>query len=181
MEKQSCIPKSALLVIDMQNGLFRGQSNPHNAQIVLSNILKLIEYQRSNEMPIIFIRHVGETGTPLDPDGVNTQLIEDLHFDSHNDVVIEKKYPSCFKNTLLKELLEKLDVDEVIITGMKTEYCIDTTVRTASEYGYNVLLISDAHTTFDSAPLSAQQMINHHNQVLRNAFAKVKTLVEYLS
>ncbi|USA45201.1 cysteine hydrolase [Acinetobacter sp. C26M] len=179
MEKQSYRSKSALLVIDMQNGLFRGQSIPHNAQIVLSNILKLIEYQRSNGMPIIFIRHVGERDTPLDPDGINTQLIEELHLDPHKDLVIDKKYPSCFKGTFLKELLDKLDVNEVIITGMKTEYCIDTTVRAASEYGYNVVLVSDGHTTFDSESLNAQQMISHHNQVLRNAFAKVKTLVEY--
>ncbi|MDO3663391.1 cysteine hydrolase family protein [Acinetobacter higginsii] len=181
MEKQSCRRKSALLIIDMQNGLFRGQSNPHNAELVLSNILKLIEYQRSNGMPIIFIRHVGESGTPLDPDSVNTQLIEDLQLDTHKDLVLEKKYPSCFKGTFLKDLLEKLDVDEVIITGMKTEYCIDTTVRTASEYGYKVVLISDAHTTFDSVSLNALQMIGYHNQVLGNAFAKVKTLMEYLS
>ncbi|NNP75527.1 isochorismatase [Acinetobacter sp. Ac_3412] len=181
MEKQSFRSKSALLVIDMQNGLFKGQSTPYNAQIVLSNILKLIEYQSSNEMPIIFVRHVGESGTQLDPDGVNTQLIEDLQLDTHKDLVLEKKYPSCFKGTFLKDLLEKLDVDEVIITGMKTEYCIDTTVRTASEYGYKVVLISDAHTTFDSVSLNAQQIIGYHNQVLSNAFANVKTLEEYTS
>ncbi|MCH7293629.1 cysteine hydrolase [Acinetobacter sp. ANC 3926] len=181
MEEQSYRPKSALLVIDMQNGLFRGQSNPHNAELVLSNILKLIEYQRSNGMPIIFIRHVGESGSPLDPNGLNTRLIEELHLDPHKDLVIDKKYPSCFKGTFLKELLDKLDVNEVVVTGMKTEYCIDTTVRTASEYGYKVDLISDAHTTFDSASLNAQQMISYHNQVLSNAFANVKTLEEYIS
>ncbi|MCY1188441.1 Isochorismatase family protein [compost metagenome] len=90
-------------------------------------------------------------------------------------------YPSSFKNTLLKEVLEKLDIDEIIMTGMKTEYCIDTTVRAASEYGYKVTLISDAHTTTDSAALNALQIIDHHNQVLRNAFVQLKTTAEFIS
>ena len=181
MEKLSSNSKSALLVIDMQNGLFNGQSKPHNAQLVLSNILSLIEYYRLNERPIIFIRHVGEKGTPLDPNGLNTQLITELVLNPHKDIVIEKMYPSSFKNTVLKEVLEKLGVDEIIITGMKTEYCIDTTIRAASEYGYKVILISDAHTTTDSVALNAGQIIDHHNQVLSNTFAQLKTTEEFIS
>lgn len=181
MENLSSNSKSALLVIDMQNGLFGGQSKPHNAQLVLSNILSLIEYCRLNETPIIFIRHVGEKDTLLDPNGPNTQLIKELSVNANTDTVIEKMYPSSFKNTALKEVLEKLDVDEIIITGMKTEYCIDTTIRVASEYGYKLMLISDAHTTTDSVALNAQQIIDHHNQVLSNAFAKLKTAEEFIS
>ena len=62
---------------------------------------------------------------------------------------------------------------------MKTEYCIDTTIRAASEFGYKVTLISDAHTTSDSTVLDAQHIIDHHNQVLNNAFAKVKLLKSF--
>lgn len=181
MKKLSSNSKSALLVIDMQNGLFNGEPKPHNVKLVLSNILSLIEYCRLNDRPIIFIRHVGEKGTPLDPNGPNTQLITDLPFNPYKDTVIEKMYPSSFKNTVLKEVLEKLDIDQIIITGMKTEYCIDTTVRAASEYGYKVTLISDAHTTTDSAALNASQIIDHHNQVLSNAFAQLKTTGEFIS
>lgn len=181
MKKLSSNSKSALLVIDMQNGLFNSQSKPHNAQLVLSNIVSLIEYCHLNDRPIIFIRHVGEKGTALDPNGANTQLITDLPFNPHKDTVIEKMYPSSFKNTVLKEVLEKLDVDEIIITGMKTEYCIDTTVRAASENGYKVILISDAHTTTDSVALNALQVIDHHNQVLSNAFTQLKMTAEFIS
>lgn len=101
---------SALLVIDMQNGLFNAESKPCNHQRILSNILKLIEHHRLNNRPIIFVRHVGDKNTPLDPDRPNTQLIADLSFNSDKDFVIEKTYPSSFKNTDLKELLERLDI-----------------------------------------------------------------------
>ncbi|NUG52960.1 cysteine hydrolase family protein [Acinetobacter lactucae] len=172
--------KSALLVIDMQNGLFNGELKPYSHQNVLSNILKLIEHQRLNERPVIFVRHVGAKNTPLDPDCANTQLIADLSFNQDKDTVIEKIYPSSFKSTVLKDLLGKLDIYEIIVIGMKTEYCIDTTIRAASEVGYEVTLISDAHTTFDSIHLSAQHIIDHHNQIFRNAFAKVITTEEFI-
>jgi len=171
--------KSALLVIDMQNGLFKAKTTPYNHQLVLSNILKLIEHHRLNNKSIIFVRHVGEKDTPLDPDGPNTQLIADLAFNANKDIVIEKTYPSSFKNTVLKEVLEKLGIDEIIVTGMKTEYCIDTTIRAASEFAYKITLISDAHTTSDSMALNAQLIIDHHNHV-NNAFATVKTTEEFL-
>ncbi len=118
--------------------------------------------------------------TPLDPDSLNTQLITELSCNPDKDIVIEKTYPSSFKHTVLKELLEKLDIDEIIVSGMKTEYCIDTTIRAASEFGYKVTLISDAHTTSDSITLDAQHIIDHHNQVFSNAFANVKTTEEFL-
>ncbi|MFX4335898.1 isochorismatase family protein, partial [Acinetobacter baumannii] len=81
----------------------------------------------------------------------------------------------------LKELLERLDIEQIIVTGMKTEYCIDTTIRAASEIGYKIMVASDAHTTFDSIHLSAQYVIDHHNQIFRNAFAKVNTTEELIS
>jgi nicotinamidase-related amidase len=180
MNQISSNSKSALLVIDMQNGLFKTKSPLYSSRQVLSNILKLIEYYRFNEWPIIFVRHVGEQGTPLDPNGLNTQLIEDLAYNPDKDIVIEKNYPSSFKHTVLKEILEKLNIEEIIVTGMKTDYCVDTTVRVASESGYKVTLISDAHTTTDSLALNAQQIIEHHNQMLGNAFAKIKTTEEFI-
>ncbi len=63
---------------------------------------------------------------------------------------------------------------------MKTEYCIDTTIRAASEARYKVMVASDAHTTFDSIHLSTQYIIDHHNQIFRNAFAKVNTTEELI-
>lgn len=124
---------------------------------------------------------MGDKNTPLDPDSPNTQLIADLSFNSDKDFVIEKTYPSSFKNTDLKELLERLDIEQIIVTGMKTEYCIDMTIRAASEIGYKIMVASDAHTTSDSIHLSAQYIIDHHNQIFRNAFAKVNTTEELIS
>lgn len=90
------ISKPALIVIDMQNGLFKGQEKPFNDQAILSNIIKLINKARLDHLPIIFIRHVGLLGTPLAPNSSITQLIPELPVDCSQDIVIEKMSPSCF-------------------------------------------------------------------------------------
>lgn len=173
------ISKPALIVIDMQNGLFKGQEKPCNDQAILSNIIKLINKARLDHLPIIFIRHVGLLGTPLAPDSSMTQLISELPVDFSQDIVIEKMSPSCFKGTVLKGMLEQLNVNEIIISGMKTEYCVDTTVRAGSDCGFQVTLISDAHTAFDSDYFKAHEVIKHHNNILKNAFAVLKTTDEF--
>lgn len=175
----SIVPK-ALIVVDMQNGLFKQTVPPFNDQNVLNNINFLIEKADINHTPIIYIRHVGLALTPLSPESQLTQLISELKIGNHHRI-LEKQHPNCFKETNLHKILLELQIKELVIVGMKTEYCIDTTVRIASEYGYKVVLASDAHTTFDSAILNAGEMISYHNQILNNVFAKVQTSEEYIT
>lgn len=63
----------------------------------------------------------------------------------------------------------------LVIVGMKTEYCVDTTCRAAADLGFEVVLVSDAHSTTDSAVLNATQIIAHHNATLAGPFVKLMT------
>ncbi|HTO61462.1 MAG TPA: isochorismatase family protein, partial [Bradyrhizobium sp.] len=63
----------------------------------------------------------------------------------------------------------------LIITGMQTEYCVDTACRAAAALGYKVSLVEDAHTTFDSKALPAERIVAHHNATLRGAFVELVT------
>jgi nicotinamidase-related amidase len=173
----SIVPK-ALIVVDMQNGLFKQTVPPFNDQNVLNNINFLIEKADINHTPIIYIRHVGLALTPLSPESQLTQLISELKIGNHHRI-LEKQHPNCFKETNLHKILLELQIKELVIVGMKTEYCIDTTVRAAADLGFDISLISDAHTTFDSDLLSAQQIIMHHNSTLNGAFAKLSTSAEF--
>jgi nicotinamidase-related amidase len=91
-----------------------------------------------------------------------------------DDTVILKRFPDSFKNTSLAGELESRGIKTLVITGLQTEYCVDTTCREAFSRDYKVTLVSDGHTTYDSERLTAQDIISHHNEVLGNGFASLK-------
>lgn len=163
----------ALLIIDMQNGLFHGSQLPFNKGQVLENINTLIAKARASNTPIIAVRHVGPTGSPISPESPLSQLIPELHIDLTTDIILEKTRPSCFYKTELSNILARLNIQTLIIAGMKTDFCIDTTCRIACEYDLKAILVADAHTTFDNDTLNAKNIIDHHNLTMNNAFAKV--------
>lgn len=171
--------KQALLVIDLQNGLFHAQHPPFQADQLLKNVNQLIEYARVKHIPIFAIRHVGLAGTGLEPNSPMTQLIAELNIDPNTDYILEKTRPNCFFQTDLAQQLESLNVEEVIICGLKTEFCIDSTSRAAKDLNYKVTLISDAHSTIDSKILNADRIIQHHNSTLNQAFVALKTSAEF--
>ena len=69
-------------------------------------------------------------------------------------------------------MLQEKEIEHVILSGMQTEYCVDTTTRRACSEGYKVTLVSDAHSTFNTEVLRAEDIVKHHNIVL-GAFADV--------
>lgn len=72
-------------------------------------------------------------------------------------------------------MLQEKGIEHVILSGMQTEYCVDTTTRRACSEGYKVTLVSDAHSTFNTEVLRAEDIVKHHNTVL-GAFADVVAL-----
>lgn len=164
--------KKALIIIDVQLGLF-DESNPVNqGNSLLKKIKKLISKGRSVDTPIVYIQHNARVGMPLEP-GKPGWEIHPLIKPERNDVVIQKTTPDSFYNTLLQKALYLRGVKELLITGIQSEVCVDTTCRRAFSEGYKVTLLSDVHSTWDTDHLTAQQIITHHNHVL-NWFAEVK-------
>ena len=92
---------------------------------------------------------------------------------------VQKKSPDSFHETRLQEELETRGIKRLIITGGQTQMCVDTTVRRAVAEGYDVLLVSDAHTTEDSETLQAEKIIAFYNETLNGFWAgehKVRVL-----
>lgn len=171
--------ENALVVIDMQQGLFRGPASPHSADAVLSNICLLIAKARQAQVPIFFARHTGPDNSAFSEQSPLTQLIPEMDVNVEQDIVFIKKHPSCFRETGLQLQLIQRGVKRLVITGMKTEFCVDTTCRIASELGFKTVLISDAHTTMDNEHLSANEIIGHHNVTLAGPFVTVSTAADW--
>jgi nicotinamidase-related amidase len=94
------------------------------------------------------------------------------------DIVIEKRHCDAFQDTDLQQRLTDMQIGALVLTGMMSEYCVDTTCRRAYSLGYQVTLVSDGHSTLSRDNLSAAQIIAHHNTVLNGSFAAVKPAEE---
>lgn len=135
----------ALLVIDAQNGIV----NSGDFKEELSLIENVVNDFKDNNKPIIFMRHLDDTEeSPLHKDSVGSELHGSLK--SYADYVLKKQTPSSFYNTELPDLLEKLGVNHLFITGFNTEFCCMFTAISAFDRGYKVTFIENATGTVNT-------------------------------
>ncbi|MBK5350431.1 cysteine hydrolase [Bacillus sp. TH44] len=166
--------KKALIVIDVQVGMYTAGMPVHNGEKFLETLQNLIEECRSNSIPIIYVQHNGPKNHPLEKGTAGWQVHAAIA-PQDGDSIVEKTTPDSFHKTNLNEVLQGKGIEHVIISGMQTEYCVDTTTRRAFSEGYKVTLVSDAHSTFDTDVLRAEDIVKHHNVVF-GSFADVITL-----
>lgn len=156
---------TALVVIDAQNGVV---GEAYHRDEVLENINLLLDRARSSGTPVLYVQHNERsgmvTGTPL-------WQIHSAVTPREGEPVIQKESPDSFHETSLREELEARGIKRLVITGGQTQYCVDTTVRRAVATGYDVLLVSDAHTTDDSETLPAEKIIAFYNETLNGFWA----------
>jgi len=155
---------SALLVIDMQQGLCTGEWAAHDIERVLQRINDLIDRARAARVPVVLIQHEEAEGD-LVHDTPGWRLVDGLHW-RPDDPRVRKATPDSFYETELGQLLQKRGIDHLAICGLQSDFCIDTTVRHALALGYHVSLAGDAHSTVDNDVLRAEQITAHHNWVL---------------
>lgn len=176
--KQPGSRNKALVIIDMQNGLYFTHPPAYDKERVLRNINLLIHQFRSTGDPVIFVQHTGPKGSPIEQGQELWHLIPEMDVQPASDLILSKHKSSIFTDTSLLEWLNQRGVNTLYIAGMKTQYCIDTACRTASGLGLEVILVSDAHTCMDTMDFTAQQIINHHNATLNGPFAQIKNTTE---
>lgn len=136
--------RSALLVIDVQNGVVE---NAHDRDGVVSRIAGLVDSARAQSVPVIWVQHHDHE---LASGSEAWRFVDDLQ-PRPGEPVVHKSYPDAFEETTLEAELAARDVSRVVITGAQTEWCIRSTLHGAIARGYDALLVSDGHTTEDSA------------------------------
>ena len=156
--------RSALIVVDMQQGSFGPRSPRHDANGLVKRLNGLAERVRESGGPVIFVQHSGPEGDPHHPSAPGHALLPELDA-RPGDLRALKTACDAFLGTTLKAMLEARGVDRLIITGCATDYCVDTTVRAALALGFPTIAPSDGHTTADRPHLSALKIIEHHNAV----------------
>ena len=138
---------TALIIIDMQQALMR--MNPWEAETVLGNICRLREKCREKNIPVIYVRHDDGGSSALEKGTAGWRIVPELT-PAEDERVFDKRFNSAFRFTGLHDHLQGMGVRKLILCGMQTEYCMDTTVKTAFERGYQVTVPRMTTTTFDN-------------------------------
>lgn len=152
----------ALLIIDMQKVSFTPKTPRFDTVNVIARINALSELFRSNGYPVIFIQHNGRKQNFCTPGSKEWEILDEL-IRMPGDQVISKEANDAFYQTQLHSFLQMNRINELIITGCATDFCVDATVKSALTHDYNLTIIADAHTTADRPYVSAEKLIAHHN------------------
>ena len=158
--------KSALLIIDVQKALCTGDEAVFEIDRVVERINQVAAKARAAGAPVILIQHEADDG-PFRFGSEGWQLDERIA--AHpRDTRLRKTACDSFHGTELQTLLQSRGVGRLVVCGLQSEYCVDSTVRGALAHGYPVTLVADAHSTCDNGVLSAAQITAHHNTTLAN-------------
>lgn len=153
----------SLLVIDMQVASF-AERKQHDIPGLVRRINLLSSVVRNTGGSVVFVQHEGTEAEGLLPDTPGWHVLPSLDVQSR-DIFIRKTKNDAFADTLLHDELLKLRAQTLAIAGWATDYCVDSTIRSAVSRGFRVIVPSDAHTVSDREHLSALQIIDHHNRI----------------
>ena len=168
----------ALIVIDIQEGLVK--ENPFDTKNFIINTKAIIQHFRDQNIEVIFIRHSEDEGL-LAMGSDNWQVYHELK-PQENEKIFNKYYNSIFKDTELKEYLNRKNITDLTFVGMQVEFCIDTSVKVGFEYGYKITIVEDAISTFDNEHLPADKILSFYKEkIWRNRFVQLKTTKEILA
>lgn len=163
----------ALLVIDMQVGLFEGDPPRYDADSVIQRLNEIAKNMRAAGGAVIFIQHEDKGSLKRGTRGWEIlPLLERID----SDLLVHKQACDSFYETSLADVLEKHGVQQLVVTGCATDFCVDTTVRAAASRNYEVIVVKDGHTTKDRPHLDAKSIIDHHNWMWENLILPRKEL-----
>jgi nicotinamidase-related amidase len=152
-------PHTALLVIDVQNGVV---AEAHERDGIVANMGSLVEKARREQVPVVWVQHADEH---LAEGSDEWQIVPELH-PGDSEPLVHKSYGDSFEDTALETILSDLGVGRLVVVGAQTDACIRSTLHGAFVRGYDTTLVSDAHTTEDQTAYGApppDQVIAHTN------------------
>ena len=152
-------PNTAVLVVDVQNGVVGGA---YERDAVIANIEHIVEKARREHVPVVWVQDSGEQRAIGSLPWKIVPELDPIDTEPH----VDKKYGDSFEDTALESVLAGLGVGRLFIAGAQTDACIRSTLHGAFVRGYDTTLVSDAHTTEDQTAWGApspDQVIAHTN------------------
>lgn len=163
-----------------------GKAELVGSEKALTHVESVLKEFRAKSLPIIHVQHINtrEGATFFLPDSKGAEIHDQLTPEKGEYVVV-KNFPNSFYQTSLLEILEKLGIEELVVCGMMTHMCVDTTVRAAKDYGLSVTLLHDGCATkdlsFQEKEIPAVQVQAAYMAGLSGMFAHVISTKEFLN
>lgn len=177
----------ALVIIDIQNDYFPdGNMELVGSEAAATKARKVLDHFREQNLPVIHVQHISKrpnaTFFVANTPGVEIHsLVQPQPHEKH----IVKHFPNAFRETELEETLKNLRIENVVVVGMMTHMCIDTSVRAANDLGFKVTLVGDACATrdlaFDGKTVPAEQVQVAYLAAIDGSFATVVSADELLN
>ena len=159
--------RTAFLLVDAQVNMFDPANPVHDAGPLLARLVRLLADARAAGHAVVFVRNNGGAGDPDVPGTPGWELHPALQ-PAPGDVVLDKTTCDTFASTPLDEHLKALGAGRVIVAGLQSEFCIRETTLGALAHGYDVVLVSDGHGTYDGKNATAPQTSAAVNAELRD-------------
>ena len=170
--------KTALLVIDVQQAMI--DDHPTRMDEFMLNLKLLIDAAHQSGTEVIYVRHDGGEDDVLAYGTSGWQLEKSLH-PRTEERVFDKRFGSAFRQTRLHDYLVERDISRLVVCGMQTEYCIDTSVKVAFEFGYDIVIPAGATTTYANPFLSGEKLITYYERMIwHEPLARVVPMEEAL-
>ena len=181
---------TALLIIDVQNDYFPGgKMTLEGAEQAGKNTRQVLGYFRKNSLPVIHIKHISTNeGAAFFLPKTSGAEIHSLVSPSPDEKVIVKHFPNSFRETDLLEYLQSNGIKNLVITGMMTDVCVESTTRAAFDFGFGNTIVGDATATKDRElygktvkAMEVQRSFLAGISALGNLYAGVMTTQDFLN
>ncbi|MHB8528087.1 MAG: isochorismatase family protein [Caulobacteraceae bacterium] len=167
---------AAVIVIDLQRGMFDGVNEPplHGAAALVERARTVIDWARRTGRKVAFVRHDGPKGDGLAPGAPGWPVWPALG-QAEDEPTFGKTVGDSFSQPALVDWVAGRGADEVVLLGAQTDQCVAASVKGAIERGLKVTVVADAHGTWDFNGETADQIIARHNAEFKSAGARVVT------
>lgn len=171
--------EAAVLVVDLQTGMFDGVLEPpiHEASAIADRTRAVTGWARRTGRKVAFVRHDGPPGDPLAPGASGWPVWPPLG-QAADEPTFSKRVGDAFSNPALGDWLDREGAKGVILLGAQTDHCIAATVGGALARGLAVTVVGDAHSTVAFGDETVPDIIQRHNKQFRDAGAKVVATAE---
>ncbi len=152
-----------LIVIDIQKGIT--DERLYDFAGFIKNVTSIIDAARENNIEVIFVQHDDGPGTGFSVGDMDFEIADQVA-PRENEKIFIKKINSCFGNTDLADYLSESGEKELMIVGLQTNFCIDASVKSASERGYTVIIPKGTNSTFDNDYMDGETTYKYYNEMM---------------